>query len=89
MPRRRRSRSGMLSKSVREYLIGFLWLGVGLGVIAFIAGMSAVLPSSTITIGSGQNAIQIQTSLFYNIIGFSVGVLFMINAVRKILRINL
>lgn len=89
--RRRRARRGRynLSTNIRSYLIGFLWLGIGLAVIGAIAGLSSVLPSQTISIGSGTNAIQIESSLFYNVIGFAIGIVFMLNAVRRLLKVRL
>lgn len=83
--RRRGARQYGLSRLVRSYLVGFLWLGVGIAVIAAIVGLTTVLPESTITIGS----VQLSTDVFYNAIGFGIGIVFLLTAVRRILKIRL
>lgn len=74
-----------IRKQVRMYFINFLWFGVGVAVIAALAGLATVLPDQTLQIGQ----IEVSSKLFYNIIGFSVGIIFMATAIRRLLRVNL
>lgn len=86
MARRRRTRKGTsLTKTIRQYMVNFLWFGVGVIVIAALAGLAAILPDQTLTIGQ----IEISSRLFYNVIGFAVGIVFMSVAVHRLLRVRL
>jgi len=80
MPRRyRRKRSYTLSGSIKRYLMGILFVAPAAVIVSLTTYVSSVIPEANLTIGS----ITLSNKLFLNFIGFGVGVVVALSAIRK------
>ena len=80
MPRYRRRRSSKsISKTVKGYLLGILFVALANIIMSITTYVSSVIPAQNLTFGS----VSISNTLFLNFIGWAVGIVLILTAVRK------
>jgi len=79
MPRRRRKSRSTISGSIKRYLLGILFVALASVIMGLTTYVSSVIPQTNFTIGS----VSISNTLFLSFIGFSVGIVVMLSAIKK------
>jgi hypothetical protein len=82
MPRRRRRGSktrGYISKAIKRYALGILFITLGAFIVGVIGYVSSLVPATTLTIGS----INISNTLFINFISWIAGIIFVLTGIKK------
>jgi len=80
MPRYRRKKSrSTISGSIKRYLLGILFVALSGVIMGLTTYVSSVIPQTNWTIGN----VSISNTLFLNFIGFAVGIVVMLSAIRK------
>ena len=84
MAYRRRRRTvrtrGYVSRAVRRYALGILFIMLGAFIVGVVGYLSSLVPASTITIGSTN----ISNTLFINFISWIAGILFVLTGLKKL-----
>jgi hypothetical protein len=85
--RRRRGRRirSYVTGAIRRYLLGILFVALGVAIIGALTYLVGLVPEATITLGSDPNAVTISNKLILNFISFAVGIIFVITGIKKFL----
>jgi small basic protein len=80
MPRYRRRRSSKsISKTMKNYMLGILFVALASVIVSIATYVSTVIPAENLTFGS----VSISNTIFINFIGWALGIVLLLTAIRK------
>jgi hypothetical protein len=77
--RRKASTRGYVSKAIRRYSLGILFIMLGAFIIGVVGYLVSLVPATTLTIGS----VNITNTLILNFITWIAGILFVLTGIKK------
>jgi hypothetical protein len=86
--RRRRGRRirSFLTGAIRKYLLGLLFVALGVVIMSALSYLISLVPETTLTIGNTTSGgVTITNTMILNFIAFALGIVFVITGIRKFL----
>ena len=81
--RRRRAWRSWFSGSIRRYMLGFLYLALGVAITTGVTYLIGLAPSVNLVLG---NSTVISTTTILQFISFAFGIVFVLRGIRYFIR---
>jgi len=84
--RRRRKYRSFLTGAIRKYLLGLLFVALGVVIMSALSYLISLVPETALTIGNTTSGgVTITNTMILNFIAFALGIVFVITGIRKFL----